>query len=153
MSKIIKSGIVRLISVDNNDYEAFAKEALEHFGCTDMTPYNTYLAKLVNDGDKLSDYKFMIVGKSLFQIGHIQDYSDTGFMGVFPGEKNGYFTFVSALNENENLIDCLKAYLTSMFSYINEFLNSGDLMEKWIAECPEEAQKALTKLGEMMDIK
>lgn len=150
MSKEIKSGVVRWIRVENNDYETFAKDALEHFGCTDMSPYNTYLAKLVNDGDKITDYKFIIVGKNLFQIGAISDYTETGFMGLFPGERKDYFTFVSALEEGEDLHKNLEMYLAATFESIGRFINTSDIIEKWVEACPEDAKNAINKLNELL---
>ena len=152
-NKEIKSGVVRWIKVENNDYETFAKDALEHFGCTDMAPYNTYLAKLIYDSDKVSEYKFIIIGNSLFQVGAITDYTETGFMGLFPGERKDYFTFVSALNEGEDLYENLESYLTAAFEHINSFLNTSELVEKWVADCPEDAKNAINRLSELLELK
>jgi hypothetical protein len=152
MSKEIKSGVVRWIRVENNDYETFAKDALEHFGCTDMAPYNTYLAKLVNDCDKITDYKFIIVGKNLFQIGAITDYTETGFMGLFPGERKDYFTFVSALEKDEDFYKNLEMYLAATFENIGRFFNTSDIIEKWVEACPEDAKNAINKLNELLGI-
>lgn len=153
MSKEIKSGVVRWIKVENNDFETFAKDALEHFGCTDMAPYNTYLAKLIHDGDKISEYKFIIVGNSLFQIGAITDYTETGFIGLFPGERKDYFAFVSALEKEEDLYKNIEMYLASTFEHISSFLNTSELVEKWVADCPEDAKNAINKLSELLDLK
>jgi hypothetical protein len=152
-NKVIKSGVVRWIRVENNDYETFAKDALEHFGCTDMAPYNTYLAKLIHDSDKVSEYRFIIVGNSLFQVGALTDYTETGFMGLFPGEHRDYFTFVSALDESEDLYKNLEMYLAATFEHINSFINTSDLVEKWVESCPDEAKKAINKLSELLDLK
>lgn len=153
MSKKINGGIVRWIKVENNDYETFAKECLEHFGCTDMAPYNTYLAKLVNDGEKVSEYKFMIVGNSLFQVGHIKNYTETGFFGMFPSDRSNEFQFISALDEDTDLEKMLELYLTETFKHINQFINKSDIVEKWVEACPEEAKNAINKLSELLDEK
>lgn len=152
-NKIIKAGTVRWVRVENNDYETFAKGALEHFGCVDIAPYDTYLEKLLNDGDKVSDYKFLIVNNNLFQIGDMTDYTETGFIGMFPGERKDYFTFVSALDKKCNLNDYLEGYISEMFDSINKFINTNDLVDKWVESCPEEAKNAINKLSELLGVK
>ena len=107
----------------------------------------------VIDCDKITDYKFIIVGNSLFQVGALTDYTESGFMGLFPGERRDYFTFVSALDESEDVYKNLEYYLAATFEHINSFINTSDLVEKWVDECPEDAKKAINKLSELLGMK
>lgn len=143
-------GTIRVINVENNDFETFAKDALEQFGCTDMTPYNTYLAKLIHDSEKFSPYKFIIVGKQLFQIGNVIDYTQSGLIMMAPGDHNGYFTFVAGTHEGEDMYDLLKEYLIQVFNNVKDLIDTNEIVKKWIDECPEESQKHMSRLYERL---